>query len=185
MSRRNKVIFFHLYFIFLVTRIVNYFFKRLDNKKKNILKIDIFPETNEEYTSVTNGCFRFIDSFRFLSKSLDSLVKTFLDISHETLKNLKGEIVDNDEKVNIVTVIEEDRTIRAFEKYYPDKYDELEEDSFVYMGESDPKILKTEFPDNSWKYLTKKVAYPYEYFNSLDDYQKGVDNLKTEDFSVI
>ena len=25
-----------------------------------------------------------------------------------------------------------------------------------YMGENDPKILKTEFPDNKWKYLTKK-----------------------------
>ena len=49
------------------------------------------------------------------------------------------------------------------------------------MGENDLKILKTEFPDNKWKYLTKKVAYPYEYFNSIDDYRKPVGNLKSED----
>ena len=39
------------------------------------------------------------------------------------------------------------------------------------MGENDLKILKTEYPDK-WKYLTKNLAYPYEYFNSIDDYQK-------------
>ena len=40
----------------------------------------------------------------------------------------------------------------------------------------------TEFPDSKWKNLTEKLANPYEYFNSLDDYQKPVDNLKNEDF---
>ena len=50
------------------------------------------------------------------------------------------------------------------------------------MGENDPKILKTEFPGIKWKYLTKKLAYPYEFFKSLADYQKPVDNLKNDDF---
>ena len=49
------------------------------------------------------------------------------------------------------------------------------------MGENDLKILKTGFPDK-WKYLTKELADPYEYFNSLDDYQKSVDNLEKEHF---
>ena len=49
------------------------------------------------------------------------------------------------------------------------------------MGEKDLKFLKTEFPDE-WKYLNKKLAYPYEYFNSLDDYQNSVENSKKEDF---
>ena len=49
------------------------------------------------------------------------------------------------------------------------------------MGENDLKILKTGFP-NKWKYLTKKLAYPYENFNSIDDYQKAVNNLKKEIF---
>ena len=46
------------------------------------------------------------------------------------------------------------------------------------MSENALKILKTEIPDNKWKYLTKKLAYLYEYCNSLDEYQKPVDNLK-------
>ena len=41
------------------------------------------------------------------------------------------------------------------------------------MGEHDLKILKTEFPDK-WKL--------YEYFNSIEDYTKSVDNLENKDF---
>ena len=33
-----------------------------------------------------------------------------------------------------------------------------------------------------WKYLTEKIAYPYEIFNGIDDYQKPMDNLKKEYF---
>ena len=49
------------------------------------------------------------------------------------------------------------------------------------MGENDLKILKTGFPDKR-KYLTKKLAYHYEFFNSMEDYQKPVNNLKKEEF---
>ena len=42
--------------------------------------------------------------------------------------------------------------------------------------------MKTEFIDNKRKNLTKKVAYPYEYFNCLDDYQKPVNNFQKKDF---
>ena len=62
----------------------------------------MIPKINEEYNGVTYGCIRFIDSFRFLSKSLDSLVRTFVDNNHKTLKNLKKEIVDIDKILNIV-----------------------------------------------------------------------------------
>ena len=48
------------------------------------------------------------------------------------------------------------------------------------MGGNDIKNLKTGFPDR-WKFLTKILAYPYEYFNSIDDYQKPVVILKKED----
>ena len=65
-------------------------------------------------------------------------------------------------------------------------------DSYRFLSESsdklvknldvdDFKILKKEFP-NKWKYLNKKLAYPYQYFNSINDYQKPVDKLKKEDF---
>ena len=98
------------------------------------------------------------------------------------MKDLKEEIVDNDEILNIVDELaEDDETIKDLKKDYPDKIKELEEALLNYMGENDLKILKAVFSDN-WKYLSKKLAYPYEYFNSIDDYQKPVDNLKKEDF---
>ena len=101
------------------------FFKRLIDFKKDKVKFKIIPKTNEEYIIVKYGCIRFIDSYRFLSESLDKLVKN------------------------------------------------LDEDDF--------KNLKKEFPDK-WQYLNKKLAYPYQYFNSIDDYKKNVNNLKRENF---
>ena len=73
--------------------------------------------------------------------------------------------------------MEVEKTIKDLKKDYPDKIIELEEALLNYMGENELKSFKTGFPEK-WKYLTKKVAYPYEYFDSVDDYQKPVDNLK-------
>ena len=72
-------------------------------------------------------------------------------------------------------------SIKDLKKDYPDKIVELEEALLDYMGENDLKILKTGFPDKR-NFLTKNLADPYEYFNSIDHYQKPVDNLKKEDF---
>ena len=158
------------------------FFKKLVDKKKDKVEFENIPKTNEEYISVTYGCIRFIDSYRFLSSSLDSLVKTLVDNSHKTVKNLKEEIVDNDEILDIVNkIVEEDKTIKDLKKHYPNEINNLEEALLNYMGENDLKKLKTGFPDK-WNYLTKKLAYSYEYFNSINDYQKLVNNLKKEDF---
>ena len=49
------------------------------------------------------------------------------------------------------------------------------------MGGNHLKFLKTEFPDK-WKDINRKLVFPYEYFSSIDDYHKPVDNLKKEDF---
>ena len=168
------------------------FFKKLVDKKKDKVDFDIIPKTNEEYISVTYGCIRFIDSYRFLSSGLDSLVKTLVDNSHKTLKNLKKEIVDNDEILDIVNKIEEnypeeienleedDRTIKNLKIFFPEEIENLEV-LLNYIGENDLKILKTRFPDK-WKYLTKKLAYLYEYFNNIDDYQKPINNLEKKYF---
>ena len=131
---------------------------------------------------MTYGCIRFIDSYPCLSSGLDSLVKTLVDNSKKTLKDLKEEIVDNDYILNIVTDIgEHNKTIKDLKKDYPEEIKILEEALLNYMGENDLKVLKTGFPDK-WKYLTKKLAYPYEYFNSIEDYQKPVNNLIKEQF---
>ena len=154
------------------------FFKKLVDKKKDKVDFEIIPKTNEEYISITYGCIRFIDSYRFLSSGLDSLVKTLVDNSNKTLKNLKEEIVNNGEILNIINnITEEYRTIKDLKKDYTNEIKNLEEALLDYMGENDLKILKTGFPDK-WKYLTKKLAYPYYYFNSIDDYQEPVKNLK-------
>ena len=49
------------------------------------------------------------------------------------------------------------------------------------LVEDDFKNLKREFPDKL-QYLNKDLAYPYQFCNSIDDYQKPTDNLKKEDF---
>ena len=93
------------------------FFKKLVDKKNKKVDFDIIPKTNEDYISVTSGCIRFIDSYRFLSIGLDSLVKTLVDTSHKTLKNLKKEVVDNHEILNFLNEIGEiDRTIKDLKK---------------------------------------------------------------------
>ena len=98
------------------------FCKKLVSKKNDKSKFKSLPKTNEEYISVRYVCTRFNDSYRFLSSSLDELVKTVVDISPKTLKHLKEEIVDNNEMLNIVKeiniVIKEDRYNDDSIKYF-------------------------------------------------------------------
>ena len=164
------------------------FFKTLVDRKKDNVKFEIIPKTDEKYISVRYGCIKFIDTYRFLSSSLDKLVKTLVDNSHKTLKNLKKEVFEDDKILNIINELENmiektkrNKSISDLKKKYPDKINELEEAFLDYIGENDLKLLKTEFPDK-WRYLTKKLAYPYEYFNSIEDYDKPVDNLENKNF---
>ena len=79
---------------------------------------------------------------------MDSLVKTSVDNNHKILKNLNEEIVDNDEILDFVNkVVEEDKTFKDLKKDYPNEIKNLEEALFDYMGENDPKILKTGITD--------------------------------------
>ena len=181
MEHRNKVTFSPFIFHNFSNYDCHLFPKRLAVKKKDKVDLEIIPKTNEEYISVTYGCISFIDSYRFLSSRLDSLVKTLVNNSSKTLKTLEKEIVDNDEILDVVNKIVEDKTIKDLKKDYPNEIKNLEETLLDYIGKNNLKILKTGFPDK-WKFSTKKLAYPYEYFNSIDDNQKSVDNLKKEDF---
>ena len=164
------------------------FFKTLVNRKKDKVKFEIIPKTDEKYVSVRYRCIKFIDTYRFLSSSLDKLVQTLVDNNHKTLKNLKKEFIGDDRILNINNELEnmigktkKNKSISDLKKKYPDKINELEEPFLDYIEENDLKILKTEFPDK-WRYLTKKLAYPYECFNSIEDYDKPVDNLENKDF---
>ena len=84
---------------FIFTSFSNYdchlFFKKVVDRKNDKVKFDIVPKTNEKHISVTHGCIRFIDSCRFLSGSLDSLVKTLVGNNHKTWKKFfKKEILE-------------------------------------------------------------------------------------------
>ena len=126
--------------------------------KSDEIKFENIPKTDEEYISVRYGCIKFIDSYRLLSSSLDKLVKTLVDNSHKTLKDLEEKIVDNVEIlifVNELKIIFKEEyckndSIRDFRKDYPEEFINLEEALFIYMGENDLEILKTELPDK-WK----------------------------------
>ena len=101
------------------------FFKTLIDKKPDNVSNHVIPRTNEEYISISYGCIRFIDSYRFLQSGLDGLVRT--------------------------------------------------------LNENELVTLKNEFPYN-WNLLSKKLAYPYEYFKSLKDYDLPIDLLTKENY---
>ena len=73
------------------------FFKRLVDLKKDKVKFKIRPKTSEEYIVVKYGCIRFIDSYRFLSESLDKLVKK---LDEDDFKILKKEFPDKWQYLN-------------------------------------------------------------------------------------
>ena len=106
------------------------------------------------------------------------------------MKHFEEEVVDFDEILNIVNEMKilskEDKyksdSIKGLKKDYPDGIERLEEALLIFVGENDLKILKTKdlkFLDK-WKNLTEKWAYPYEDFNSLDDYQNFFTKLKNK-----
>ena len=98
------------------------FFKRLVDTKNDKVDFKILPQTNEEYISITYGCIKFTESYRFLLNSSDKLIKTLVDNSHKTLRNLKKDIVDIDHILNIVTDIGEyNGTTEDLKKDYPDE----------------------------------------------------------------
>ena len=49
------------------------------------------------------------------------------------------------------------------------------------LNGDDFNVLKKDFPDK-WQYLNQNIAYPYENFSSVEDYQKPVDDLKKNGF---
>ena len=61
------------------------------------------------------------------------------------------------------------------------KFKNFEEAPNCYISENDLKNLRTEIPVN-WKYLGKNIAYPFGYFDIIDDYQTPVFNLKADHF---
>ena len=160
------------------------FFKTLIDEKPDYINLSVIPKTNEEYISVTYGCLRFIDSYRFLQESLDNLVKTLkqeeIEINSLPLKNIKEKYTNN---IIIFNKIEELKGLISNKDYENEPLKNLNLKKLEYEIDKELgfKILKKEFPKN-WELLNKKLAYPYEYFKTLDDYSKNISNLTKEDY---
>ena len=56
--------------------IVIYSSKKIVDRKNDKVKFINIPKTNEEYLSMTFGCIKFFESFRFLLINIDPLVGT-------------------------------------------------------------------------------------------------------------
>ena len=103
------------------------FFKSLVDITNDKVDFKILPKTNEEYISITYGCVKFMDSYRFLSSSLYILIITLAYNSLKSIGNLKKEFVDTDHILIIVFEMGEyNRTIEDLEEDYPDDIEKVE-----------------------------------------------------------
>ena len=62
------------------------FFKKVVNKKIDKVIFDFVLKTNDEHISVNYACFRFIESYRFLSSNLDKIFNTLDNDDFEILE---------------------------------------------------------------------------------------------------
>ena len=105
------------------------------------------------------GFSQFIAEYRFLSSSLNSLVKTLVDIKHKTLNKVKEENVADENILKIVmeidTLISKGNTFKILKKSRK-KNAILEEALNIKLSKDDPEILKTDSSDN-WNNLKKEL----------------------------
>ena len=149
-------------------------FLKLVGQKNDKIKFDKLLKTNEDNITVTHGYIRFVDSYRFLSNSFDSLVETIVEKKHQKYEKRNSWKWYKNSSIVIEreTLNDEDRTIEELKKVFLDEIEKLEETlKITYLK------LILQFPDR-WKYLGKKSAYPYEYFTIIEDCPKSVDQIK-------
>ena len=77
----------------VIHNFINYdchmFLKKLVDKINDSLEFNFIDKTDQEYISVRYGCIRFRGNYRFLSRSLVSLVKTLIDNSHKNIERFR------------------------------------------------------------------------------------------------
>ena len=120
--------------------------------------LDNIPKTNKEYSSVVYDCSRFIDSFRFLSSFLGSIVVALVDYIYKRLKKLKRETVGDDIMLSNVnemeTMINEVTTIEDFKMEIANEFvEKLEEVIFFIYLKMILKRWKKNFPISGIIYL--------------------------------
>ena len=125
------------------------FFKRLVDLKKDKVKFKSIAKTNEEFIVVNHGCVRFIDSYRFLSESLDKLVK---NLDEDGFKILKKEFPDKWQYLNekLAYPCEYLYSIKDYQK----PVDNLKKEDFLSK-------LKNDYPDDEEIERTKQIIKLY------------------------
>ena len=121
------------------------FFKKLVDLKKDKVKFKIIPKTNEEYITVKYGCIRFIDSYRFLSESLDKLVK---NLDEDDFKILKKKFPDKWQYLNKKL---------AYPYQYFNSIDEYKNPVNDLKKEDFFGKLKNDYPDDDEIERTRKI----------------------------
>ena len=121
------------------------FFKKLVDLKKDKVKFKIIPKTNEEYIAVKYGCIRLIDSYRFLSESLDKLIKK---LNEDDFKILKKEFPDKWQYLNkkLAYPYEYFNSIDDYKKHV----DNLKRENFFSK-------LKNDYPDDGEIERTREI----------------------------
>ena len=120
----------------------------------------------EEYISVTFGFVQPFNKLRFLSSSLDSLVKTLVEQNHIAFQNFRRKIVGEDSILNFVNEIEKliskdrykNESIESIQKgltWGNWKNRESFKNAFIWKN---TKILKTDVPGKG-KYPNENFAY--------------------------
>ena len=141
------------------------FFKTLVNLKNDKIKFEIIPKTNEEYISVTYGCIRFIDSYRFPSSGLGSLVK---NSNEDDFKILKKKSPDKWQYLNKKLAYPYEY-FNSIEDYKKPVHNLKKEDFFIK--------LKNKSPDDEEKQRTKKII---EIFNNKNGEELTALYLKSD-----
>jgi hypothetical protein len=125
----------------------NIFFKSLYNYE-NIEQINILPDNEESYKCFTIGRLHFLDSFKFMSSSLDNLIKNIPD----------------DNKLFLKSLAEDDTQFQLMNKkgYFPyewfDNIDKLKLPITELKKEDFNNRLKLEaLSDNEWDYIQQLI----------------------------
>ena len=125
----------------------NIFFKSLYNYE-NIKEINILPDNEESYKCFTIGKLHFLDSFKFMSSSLDNLIKN----------------IPNDNKVFLKSLSKTDTEFEYMNKkgYFPyewlDSIDKLKLPITELKKEHFNNRLKLEaLKDDEWDYIQKLI----------------------------
>ena len=148
---------------------------RLNNNNLNNNSLNIIPLNKEKYLTFSIHCLKFIDSFNFLSSSLENLVSNL-----NTCSGCGNTLIDDNDKMENNSNPKDD--VHDCTKT---RYKKLGcywcNDCKKWMKQDIKKLKKTfkhtynkfnYLDDDKFKLLLRKGVYPYEYMDSFDRFKE-------------